>query len=297
MDTGKMMEPKLMNSVEWDEASDEDQPYPKLSAAERVLNKTSAIRNSQRVRKTKSANEDDKETEKFGSGRSKSSTGQLDLSKMDKDKLRELGFPVRLLFEDFISRYKIIVFSAASDVEPTAEHCRFIAKRADLKEYEISDCKILLSYADVARLNKLRRDEEKKIIRAQAHVRGYLVRSRSGKLQPPGPTVSVWDDSSAPESRRSSDGAWFANDHSPCSTLSTRTGGSTMDGNSFTPMMLPSPVATSELRGLNPATKSSTGRGFDTDHHSTKIFHEHLQDTLQKLEAKSNRKVIKFFTC
>ncbi|XP_059171414.1 unconventional myosin-XVI-like [Physella acuta] len=67
---------------------------------------------------------------------------QLDLSKMDVKKIKELGFPVRLLFEEFIDRYKMLVFSSSADIEPTAEHCRFIAKRAGLREYEIGEDKV-----------------------------------------------------------------------------------------------------------------------------------------------------------
>ncbi|RUS88323.1 hypothetical protein EGW08_003894 [Elysia chlorotica] len=279
-DTEKMLEPKLLSDVEWEEL-EEKQPT-KLSAAERVLNKTSASRNSLKTKKAAPTKEGDT-LEKKDNGGSRDSTGKLDLSKMDKMKIKELGFPVRLLYDDFISRYKIIVFSAASDIESTAEHCRFIAKRADLKEYEITDSKILLSYADVARLNKLRRDEEKKIILAQAQVRGYLARSRSGKLRPPEP--APWEDT-APESRNSSDWSWMGADQSPCSTLSTRTGGSAVEVNSYTSTPTPTP----RTKALD-AEKYNAGKVFDVNNRSSKIFNEHLKDTLQKLEAKPDIKV------
>ncbi|KAK3772875.1 hypothetical protein RRG08_024060 [Elysia crispata] len=284
-DIEKMLEPKLLSDDEWEET--EAKKPTKLSAAERVLNKTSASRNSMKAKKITPAVED--RDGKLDKSLSRDSTGKLDLSQMDLAKIKELGFPVRLLFDDFISRYKIIVFSPASDIEPTAEHCRFIAKRADLKEYEINDSKILLSYADVARLNKLRRDEEKKIIRAQAQVRGYLARSRSGKLRPPDP--AQWEDT-APESRNSSDWSWMGADQSPCSTLSTRTGGSTVDVNSYTS----TPITTTKTKDRD-AKNRDKGKVFDVDHRSSKIFNEHLKDTLQKLEANPDLKTPKQTEC
>lgn len=40
-----------------------------------------------------------------------------------------------------------------------------------------------MNYADAAKLNQLRRDEERKIVKAQATVRGYLARNRNKKAQ------------------------------------------------------------------------------------------------------------------
>ncbi|CAL1526679.1 unnamed protein product [Lymnaea stagnalis] len=150
---------------------------------------------------------------------------QMDLSKLDVNKIRELGFPVRLLFDDFIQKYKLLVFSPLADIDPTAEHCRFIAKRAGLKEYDIGEDKVFLSYADDARLRKLRKDEERKIILAQAHVRGYLVRSRSKKQQQQQqPTCST--PKSVDQMAIMKKHLEKMMDQSPTSTISTRSGNS-----------------------------------------------------------------------
>ncbi|GFO13530.1 myosin-iiia [Plakobranchus ocellatus] len=282
-----MLEQNMDNGTEEKELNLTNDP-PKLAPAERVLNKTAASRNSQRTKKNKEITDNgikhqpDKSTPSEG-------PGQLNLSKTEKNKIRELGFPVRLLFEDFISKYKIIVFSPASDIEPTAEHCRFIAKRANLREYEITESKILLSYADVSCLNKLRRDEEKKIIRAQAQIRGYLARSRSGKLKPPGPASGEF---SAPESRRSSDETSFAPDQSPCSTLSTRSGVSALDAHSLTAMIKKSPEVFNKAKceGREGEENLAITDTSEADRRSSKIFREHLQDTLEKLGSQPDMK-------
>ena len=103
--TEKILEPKLMDDVEWEEA-EEDQEPTVMSPAERVLNKTAGSRNSRKKSaptSSRTADGTSGKTEKIDTRETQSSS-HLDLSKMDKDKIRELGFPVRLLFEDFISR-------------------------------------------------------------------------------------------------------------------------------------------------------------------------------------------------
>ncbi|XP_055864361.1 chitin synthase chs-2-like isoform X1 [Biomphalaria glabrata] len=168
----------------------------------------------------------DKVKDVEGKSSKRPASKQLDLSKTDLNKIKELGFPVRLLFEEFIQKYKLLVFSPLAEIEPTAEHCRFIAKRAGLREYEITDEKILLSYADSAKLLQMRKDEEKKIILAQAQIRGYLVRSRSKKQQ----QQNQEPKSSTPKSL---DPLGLTRKHleklldqSPTSTISTRSGDS-----------------------------------------------------------------------
>ena len=89
-----------MSDDEWEET--EAKKPTKLSAAERVLNKTSASRNSMKAKKITPAVED--RDGKLDKSLSRDSTGKLDLSQMDMAKIKELGFPVRLLFDDFISR-------------------------------------------------------------------------------------------------------------------------------------------------------------------------------------------------
>ncbi|BFY98509.1 hypothetical protein BsWGS_01548 [Bradybaena similaris] len=93
------------------------------------------------------------------------------------------AFPVKLLYEDFIGRYKILSFSPSTVIEPTRENCKLVLQKAGITDFEFDQDKVHMNYADAAKLNQLRRDEERKIVRAQAAVRGYLVRNRNKKVQ------------------------------------------------------------------------------------------------------------------
>ncbi|XP_012941255.1 chitin synthase chs-2 [Aplysia californica] len=203
---------------------------------------------------------------------------QLDLSKADVAKLKELGFPVRLLFEEFIERYKLIVFSATADIEPTADHCRLIARRAGLREFEIGESKILLSYADTAKLNQHRKDVERKIILTQAFVRGYLVRSRSRKEEE--------EKRRALQSKRKSSSDLLGmsrkhfdklGDHSPTSTISARSGNSQSRGE------LRRQKEMLEAHAFNALKKNSKG------------YNDELKKALHRLHAEPDLKIINAF--
>lgn len=132
---------------------------------------------------------------------------------------------------------------------------------------------ILLSYADAAHLTKLRRDEERKIILAQAQVRGYLARSRSKKLKQQQQQEQQQEQDLHCSTPKSLDQLGIMKkkfdklfDQSPTSTISTRSGNS------------PSNTL------LKKRNEDYQNKAFEALKKNQKSYDDQLRKTLRKLE-------------
>ncbi|KAK7477681.1 hypothetical protein BaRGS_00031065 [Batillaria attramentaria] len=125
------------------------------------------------------------------------SSGVLDIAR-----IRQMGYPVRIEFTEFVNKYKLLVYSPLAVVEPTAANCLVIVKNAELEDFEIGASKdfhydppvlipesglvvfqVYLKFSELDRLNKHLRRIEEQVILIQKHVRGYQMRKRYRKLR------------------------------------------------------------------------------------------------------------------
>ncbi|XP_071812274.1 unconventional myosin-X-like isoform X4 [Apostichopus japonicus] len=93
-------------------------------------------------------------------------------------KIRKAGFPVRRYFDDFLQRYKVLVFKDSQQPSP-AERCQnlLIKLDADKKLWQIGKSKVFMKEIFEMEMEKER--ETKLSIAAtllKAHIRGYIAR-------------------------------------------------------------------------------------------------------------------------
>ncbi|XP_067419650.1 unconventional myosin-XVI, partial [Emydura macquarii macquarii] len=90
------------------------------------------------------------------------------------------GYPVRLSFTDFLSRYKDLSDTALREKKklPAEEKCRLVLQQCKLQGWQIGVQKVFLKYWQADHLNDLCHQLQKKIITCQKVVRGFLARQR-----------------------------------------------------------------------------------------------------------------------
>ncbi|XP_061579339.1 unconventional myosin-XVI [Cololabis saira] len=90
------------------------------------------------------------------------------------------GFPVRLTFQDFLSRFKDLVVPALGDRKQSSaeEGCRSVLLRSKLQGWQMGSSKVFLTYWQADQLNDRCYQLRKKIITCQKVVRGWLARRR-----------------------------------------------------------------------------------------------------------------------
>ncbi|XP_069492667.1 unconventional myosin-XVI isoform X2 [Ambystoma mexicanum] len=90
------------------------------------------------------------------------------------------GFPVRLSFPDFLSRYKELAETLVGEKTKSAaeEKCRQILQKCKLQGSQIGVRKVFLKYWQAEHLNELSLQLRRKIITCQKVVRGFLARQR-----------------------------------------------------------------------------------------------------------------------
>ncbi|XP_067667763.1 chitin synthase chs-2-like [Haliotis asinina] len=91
-------------------------------------------------------------------------------------RVRQMGYPLRFEFDEFIDKYKFLAFNPSDNVEATRENCGLIAKVSGLEDYQLGDTKIFLKYGDEDLLNTLLQELESKVVVIQTQVRGFLAR-------------------------------------------------------------------------------------------------------------------------
>nr|XP_048710925.1 unconventional myosin-XVI isoform X7 [Caretta caretta] len=90
------------------------------------------------------------------------------------------GYPVRLSFTDFLSRYKNLSDTALGEKKKLSakEKCRLVLQQCKLQGWQIGVQKVFLKYWQVDHLNDLCLQLQRKIITCQKVVRGFLARQR-----------------------------------------------------------------------------------------------------------------------
>ncbi|EMP39476.1 Myosin-XVI [Chelonia mydas] len=90
------------------------------------------------------------------------------------------GYPVRLSFTDFLSRYKNLSDTALGEKKKLSakEKCRLVLQQCKLQGWQIGVQKVFLKYWQADHLNDLCLQLQRKIITCQKVVRGFLARQR-----------------------------------------------------------------------------------------------------------------------
>ncbi|XP_036966394.1 unconventional myosin-XVI isoform X2 [Acanthopagrus latus] len=90
------------------------------------------------------------------------------------------GYPVRLSFPGFLSRYKHLVIPALGDKKKLSaeERCRSVLQQSKLQGWQMGSSKVFLRYWQADQLNDRCYQLHKKIITCQKVVRGWLARQR-----------------------------------------------------------------------------------------------------------------------
>ncbi|XP_058479130.1 unconventional myosin-XVI isoform X1 [Solea solea] len=90
------------------------------------------------------------------------------------------GYPVRLSFPGFLSRYKDLVVPTLGDKKKLSpeEKCRSVLQQSKLQGWQMGSSKVFLRYWQADQLNDRCYQLHKKIITCQRVVRGWLARQR-----------------------------------------------------------------------------------------------------------------------
>ncbi|KAK3583683.1 hypothetical protein CHS0354_021430 [Potamilus streckersoni] len=98
--------------------------------------------------------------------------------------IRKFGYPLRLTFHEFQTRYKILSICALPQFCPMTdiEKCRQVLQKYKITDYKVGRTKLFFSHWHVLELEKLTTELEKKVITAQSVVRGFLYRHRCKTL-------------------------------------------------------------------------------------------------------------------
>ncbi|XP_066542846.1 unconventional myosin-XVI isoform X1 [Hoplias malabaricus] len=90
------------------------------------------------------------------------------------------GYPVRLPFSSFLSRYRELVETILTDrkVVSAEEKCRHVLQHCKLQGWQMGTSKVFLRYWQADHLNDRCHQLQRKIVTCQKVVRGWLVRQR-----------------------------------------------------------------------------------------------------------------------
>ncbi|XP_011789337.1 PREDICTED: unconventional myosin-XVI [Colobus angolensis palliatus] len=93
-------------------------------------------------------------------------------------KIFRYGYPVRLSFLDFLSRYKPLAdtFLREKKEHSAAERCRLVLQQCKLQGWQMGVRKVFLKYWHADQLNDLCLQLQRKIITCQKVIRGFLAR-------------------------------------------------------------------------------------------------------------------------
>jgi len=72
---------------------------------------------------------------------------------LETTRIRREGYSSRLLFADFVRRYKVLGFPCAARVNETASSCRQILEKAGVDGFEVGKTKVFMRYSHADELN------------------------------------------------------------------------------------------------------------------------------------------------
>nr|XP_012607389.1 unconventional myosin-XVI isoform X2 [Microcebus murinus] len=95
-------------------------------------------------------------------------------------KIFRYGYPIRLSFSDFLSRYKPLAVTSLCEKEQAAEcaeeRCRLVLQHCKLQGWQMGARKVFLKYWHADQLSELCLQLQRKIITCQKVIRGFLAR-------------------------------------------------------------------------------------------------------------------------
>ncbi|CAD7681054.1 unnamed protein product [Nyctereutes procyonoides] len=97
---------------------------------------------------------------------------------LDMVKIIRYGYPVRLSFSDFLSRYKPLADTLPGEKKQLSaeEKCRLVLQQCKLQGWQMGVRKVFLKYWHANQLNDMCLQLQRKIITCQKVVRGFLAR-------------------------------------------------------------------------------------------------------------------------
>ena len=98
-------------------------------------------------------------------------TGVLETCKIRKD-----GYSHRMLFEDFIERYKMLDLSFGQKINRPFANCAQILESTRIRGYQLGRSKVFLRYYHVEELNEMVKRYKKHAIILQKYAKGFLAR-------------------------------------------------------------------------------------------------------------------------
>ncbi|XP_040567832.1 myosin-IIIb [Lepeophtheirus salmonis] len=98
-------------------------------------------------------------------------------------KIRQIGYPCRLTFAEFLRRYCFLGFSFDERVVATKENCQILMLRLRMDGYALGKTKVFLKYYHVEYLSKLYEYQIRKIIKVQGIVRSWLAKINTQKMK------------------------------------------------------------------------------------------------------------------
>ncbi|CAF3454581.1 unnamed protein product [Rotaria sp. Silwood1] len=90
--------------------------------------------------------------------------------------IRNQGWPVRFIFEEFFYRYKFISYPQSSPIRVNAITCEKILKDLSLTDYVIGKSKVFLKFEHLEKLNQRYEQYISNVLKCQRVVKGFLVR-------------------------------------------------------------------------------------------------------------------------
>eukprot|EP00794_Sanderia_malayensis_P009786 gene9786-10785_t len=100
---------------------------------------------------------------------------------LETTRIRREGYSVRLTFEEFVHRYKVISSDLA--LRPTSSSCGLILNKAKMDNWKIGHTKVFLKYWHLDLLSEYMRKLDKSAMKIQKVVRGFLDRRRVRKIK------------------------------------------------------------------------------------------------------------------
>ncbi|XP_033103170.1 myosin-IIIb-like [Anneissia japonica] len=97
---------------------------------------------------------------------------------LETTRIRREGFPTRLLFAEFLRRYKFIAFNASKDIKVSSSSCKKIFEVVGVEGYEIGKTKVFLKYWHTEQLDSVLDNLIDCVITCQRLVRGRMARRR-----------------------------------------------------------------------------------------------------------------------
>ncbi|XP_011369328.1 myosin-IIIa [Pteropus vampyrus] len=102
---------------------------------------------------------------------------------LETARIRRLGYSHRILFANFIKRYRVLCYKWSEKPPVSPDTCAAILEKAGLDNWALGKTKVFLKYYHVEQLNLMRKEAIDKLILIQACVRGFLGSRRYQKIQ------------------------------------------------------------------------------------------------------------------